>query len=119
MNKNDIIRLEIVDMTSDGSGVGKADSMVVFVPDTAVGDICDVRILKVKKNVCYGKIENIIEKSADRVDPVCPVSSRCGGCVYRHMSYEAELKVKHKKVFDAVTRIGKVDGSKVKEIIGA
>ncbi|MBQ8539443.1 MAG: 23S rRNA (uracil(1939)-C(5))-methyltransferase RlmD [Ruminococcus sp.] len=106
-------------MTSDGSGVGKADSMVVFVPDTAVGDICDVRILKVKKNVCYGKIENIIEKSADRVDPVCPVSSRCGGCVYRHMSYEAELKVKHKKVFDAVTRIGKVDGSKVKEIIGA
>lgn len=119
MNKNDIIRLEIVDMTSDGSGVGKADSMVVFVPDTAVGDICDVRILKVKKNVCYGKIENIIEKSADRVDPVCPVSSRCGGCVYRHMSYEAELKVKHKKVFDAVTRIGKVDGDKVKDIVGA
>ena len=119
MNKNDIIRLEIVDMTSDGSGVGKVDSLVIFVPDTAVGDICDVRILKVKKNVCYGKIENIIEKSADRIDPVCPVSSRCGGCVYRHMSYEAELKVKHKKVFDAVTRIGKVDGDKVKDIVGA
>ncbi|MBQ8056768.1 MAG: 23S rRNA (uracil(1939)-C(5))-methyltransferase RlmD [Ruminococcus sp.] len=106
-------------MTSDGSGVGKADSMVIFVPDTAVGDVCDVRILKVKKNVCYGKVEKIIERSDDRVDPVCPVSSRCGGCVYRHMSYDAELRIKHKKVYDAVTRIGKVDGDKVKEIIGA
>ena len=119
MNKNDIVRLEIVDMTADGSGVGKTDGAVVFVPDTAVKDVCDVRILKVKKNLCYGKIENIIEKSEDRVDPVCPVSSRCGGCVYRHLSYEAELKVKHKKVYDAVTRIGKVDGGKVKDIIGA
>ncbi len=119
MNKNDIIRLNIVDMTSDGSGVGKTDSHVVFVPDTAVSDVCDVRILKVKKNLCYGKIEKIVEKSSDRVDPVCPVSSRCGGCVYRHMSYESELKVKYKKVFDAVTRIGKVDKEKMRAIIGA
>lgn len=119
MDKNDIIRLEIVDMTADGSGVGKIDGTVVFVPDTAVGDICDVRILKVKKNLCYGKIESILEPSSDRVDPVCKVSSRCGGCVYRHISYEAELKVKRKKVYDAVTRIGKVDGEKVKDIIGA
>lgn len=119
MNKNDIIRLEIVDMTADGSGVGKAEGTVVFVPDTAVGDVCDVKILKVKKNLCYGKIESIVNPSGERVDPVCEVSSRCGGCVYRHISYEAELSVKRKKVFDAVTRIGKVDPQKVKDIIGA
>ena len=40
MKKNDIIRLTITDMTSDGSGVGKyEDGTVVFVPDTAVGDV--------------------------------------------------------------------------------
>ncbi len=119
MNKNDVIRLEIVDMTADGSGVAKCDGQVVFVPDTAVGDICDVKILKVKKNICYGKIESIVKPSKDRLESKCPVSTRCGGCVYRHMSYEAELKIKHKKVFDAVTRIGKVDGEKVKDIVGA
>ncbi len=120
MNKNDIIRLNIVDMTADGSGVGKCvDGTVVFVPDTAVGDVCDVRILKVKKNLCYGKIEQIIESSSDRIEPQCEVSARCGGCVYRHLKYEAELRIKHKKVYDAVTRIGKVDGEKVKAIIGA
>lgn len=120
MKKNDIIRLTITDMTADGSGVGRAvDGEVVFVPDTAVGDVCDVRILKVKKTVCYGKIENIIEPSGDRIDPVCPVSSRCGGCVYRHLSYDAELKIKQKKVCDAATRIGKIDAKVVKDIIGA
>ncbi len=120
MKKNDIIRLQIVDMTSDGSGVGRADDgTVVFVPDTALNDVCDVRILKVKKNLSFGKIENIITPSADRVDPVCPVSTRCGGCVYRHLHYSAELRVKQKKVYDAVVRIGKVDGGNVKEIIGA
>ncbi len=119
MNKNDIIRLSIVDMTSDGSGVGKVDSHVVFVPDTAVGDVCDVRILKVKKNLCYAKVENIVTKSDDRIDPVCPVATRCGGCVYRHMSYESELRVKYKKVCDAVTRIGKISESKMRDIIGA
>ena len=120
MNKNDIIRLSIIDMTADGSGVGKTDDgVVVFVPDTAVGDILDVRILKVKKNLCYGKVESIVTPSQDRIEPKCPVSTRCGGCVYRHLKYDAELTVKHKKVYDAVTRIGKVDGSLVKEIIGA
>ncbi|MBQ4128941.1 MAG: 23S rRNA (uracil(1939)-C(5))-methyltransferase RlmD [Ruminococcus sp.] len=120
MNKNDIIRLSITDMTVDGSGVGKcSDGTVVFVPDTAVGDVIDAKILKVKKTLCYGKIENIIEPSKDRVEPKCKVSTRCGGCVYRHISYDAELKIKQKKVYDAVTRIGKIDGQKVKSIIGA
>lgn len=119
MKKNDIIRLEIIDMTSDGSGVGKTDSMVVFVPDTAIGDVCDVRILKVKKNLCFGKIEKIVTKSEHRIEPLCPVSNRCGGCVYRHLSYTAEKQIKFKKVYDAVTRIGKVDGEKVVDIIGA
>lgn len=120
MKKNDIIRLTITDMTADGSGVGRADDgTVVFVPDTAVGDVCDVRILKVRKTVSYGKIESIVTKSDDRVEPKCKVSARCGGCVYRHISYDSELKIKQKKVYDAVVRIGKTDGSKVRDIVGA
>lgn len=120
MNKNDIIRLNIVDMTSDGSGVGKCDDgTVVFVPDTAIGDVCDVRILKVKKSVAYGKVESVLVASKDRVEPKCNVSKKCGGCVYRHLSYESEKQIKQKKVFDAVTRIGKIDGSLVKDIVGA
>ncbi len=42
MLKNDEFILEIVDVTNEGSGVGKVDGMAVFVPLTAVGDIVKV-----------------------------------------------------------------------------
>jgi 23S rRNA (uracil1939-C5)-methyltransferase len=116
--KNDLIRLTITALTSEGDGVARTeDGVVVFIPDTAPGDIVEALILKVKKNIAYAKVSRVIEPSPDRIDADCPAASRCGGCVYRHLSYEAELRAKRRKVLDAVTRIGKLDGLLVKDII--
>ena len=118
LSKNDIIQLNITSLTSDGDGVARTDEgIVVFVPNTATGDIIDARILKVKKNVAYARVEEIVVPSTDRIEPDCPVSRQCGGCVYRHISYEAELAAKRQKVVDCVTRIGKLNGELVKNII--
>lgn len=118
--KNDIITLEIESMTSDGKGVGRTnENIVVFVPDTAVGDEITAKILKVKKNVAFAKVEEIITPSADRIISDCPVSTKCGGCIYRHISYDAELKVKYDKVKDAIGRIAKQDVSKIRDIVPA
>ncbi len=107
MKKNDIIRLTITSATAEGSGVGKTeDNMAVFVPMSAVGDELSVRIVKVKKTYAFGKIEEIISPSDSRISPDCPYYSKCGGCVWRHISYENELEVKAQKVRDAVERIG-------------
>lgn len=118
LSKNDFIKLNITSMTSDGDGVGRTDDgVVVFVPNAAVGDELMVKVLKVKKNVAFGKIEKILTPSEDRITPDCDICAQCGGCVYRHISYEAELRLKRQKVIDAVTRIGKLDASLVKNII--
>lgn len=109
MKKNDIIRLEITDISNLGSGVGRYNDIVVFVPHTAIGDILDVRILKMKSNCAYGKIENIVTPSKDRVEVDCNTFFKCGGCVYRHISYENEAKLKENAVAQTVKRIGKVD----------
>ena len=109
MQKNDEIILDIIDVTNEGSGVGKSDGMAVFVPLTAVGDKANVKILKVKKNYAFGKALEIIAPSPDRIIPDCPVFNQCGGCVYRHISYEAELKLKSNKVYEVIKRIGGVD----------
>ena len=50
MLKNDEFIMEIVDVTNEGSGVGKVDGMAVFVPLTAVGDIVKVKVLEVDTN---------------------------------------------------------------------
>ena len=90
MTKNDIVKLEITSLTSEGSGVGRYDGMAVFVPFTAVGDAISCRIVKVLKSYAFGKIEEIITSSPDRTESSCPVFGKCGGCVFRHIKYEAE-----------------------------
>lgn len=106
MLKNDIVRLEIESITGEGSGVGRYDGMVVFVPFTAVGDLLDVRIVKAGKSYCYGRTEKIITPSPDRISPDCKVFGKCGGCAFRHISYEAELRAKEDIIKSAFTRIG-------------
>ena len=92
LKKNQIEEAEITAMSSDGNGIAKIDGMVVFVPYTAVGDKLKIRIVKVQKNYSFGIIEEILQPSPDRVDDHCPVYKKCGGCAFRHISYEAELR---------------------------
>lgn len=107
LKKNDIVDLTITSATAEGSGVGKTqDGIAVFVPLSAIGDRLEVRILKVKKTYAFGKTEKIITPSPSRITPDCPVFSKCGGCTWRHISYDEECKIKQQKVIDAVTRIG-------------
>ena len=118
MKKNDEFELEITGMTAEGNGVGHKDTMAVFVSNTAVGDTVLAHAIKVKKNYAIAKAMNIISPSPDRTEPDCPVFNRCGGCVYRHITYDAELKIKQQKVADAFRRIGSLDVT-LREIVGS
>lgn len=113
MNKNDIVTLEITSLTSEGSGIARYDGIVIFVPLTAVGDVIDARILKVHKTYAYAKIERIITPSPDRIENDCCTFGKCGGCVFRHISYSAELRAKEQIVRDAFERLGGLDLSQV------
>ena len=117
--KNKVYRCRISDYTADGTGFAKIEGRAVFVPRTAVGDCCDVRIVKVTKNVAFGRVEKLVTPSRARITPACPASDKCGGCCYQHITYEEELRAKEKKVRDALTRIGKQDGEKLLGITGA
>lgn len=109
VQKNEIIEIEITDITSEGNGVGRHEGMAVFVPQTAVGDVIECRIVKVLKSYAYGIVSKILRPSADRIESDCPLFPKCGGCSFRHLSYEAELRAKEKFVHDAFTRIGKIN----------
>lgn len=119
MEKNQIVEMEITGLTAEGSGVGRVDGMAVFVPATAVGDRARVKILKVAKQYAFGKLEQLLVSSKDRVDAGCPQFPRCGGCLTRHISYEAELKAKEQQVKDALARIGGFTDLEVLPIVGA
>ena len=111
LKKNDVITLDIDSLTSAGSGIGRygESGMCVFVGGAAPGDRLRVRIIKVKKNYAVGRIESVDLPSPCRVEPDCPAAAKCGGCSFRHISYEAELEYKRGTVKDAFSRIGHID----------
>ncbi|MBO5929186.1 MAG: 23S rRNA (uracil(1939)-C(5))-methyltransferase RlmD, partial [Clostridia bacterium] len=112
LTKNQTITLTITAMSAEGSGIGRypeeAGGMAVFVPFTAVGDTLRCRIVKVQKQLAYGICEELLVPSPHRTDCATPCSAfgKCGGCVYRHVNYEAELQYKWQRVADALQRIG-------------
>ena len=118
IRKNDKIELFIESVTSEGSGLGRYEGMAVFVRGTVPGDKIIAHIIKVSKNYAIGIVDDIIEPSTSRIEPDCSVSQKCGGCSFRDMTYEEELKYKLSRVQDAVNRIGHID-FKVERIIGA
>ncbi|MCR5584118.1 MAG: 23S rRNA (uracil(1939)-C(5))-methyltransferase RlmD [Lachnospiraceae bacterium] len=109
MNKNEIVKVNITDLGTEGEGIGKVDGFTLFVKGGIPGDEIEARVLKVKKSFGYAKIENIVTPSPDRVETRCPVANKCGGCQIQHLSYAKQLEIKKKKVFDCLTRIGGVD----------
>ena len=118
LEKNRIYRACIQGYSSEGLGIARIDGQVVFVHGAIRGEICDVLVMKVLKNAAFGKIAALVEPSPARRTPDCPYYGRCGGCDFRHMSYEEELWAKRQRVQDALTRIGGLDLT-VEEILVA
>jgi len=108
--KNSAYELDITGYTAEGLGVARLeDGRVVFVPNTIRGERWQVQLLKVNKNVAWGRAIKPVLESTCRVPSDCPHSGPCGGCQFRHMTYEEELEAKRQRVEDALRRVGGVD----------
>ncbi len=116
--KNDKIELTIDSLTSEGSGVGKYNGLAVFVNGTVPRDKIVAHIIKRSKNYAVGRVDKILSPSPSRIESDCPYSDKCGGCSFRNMTYDEELKYKRNRVNDALSRIGHLDIG-VDELIGA
>ena len=116
--KNDLVTLEIEDCGIDGEGIGKADGFTVFVKDAVIGDTVRAKIMKAKKNYGYGRLEEIITPSPDRVEPKCQFARQCGGCQLQALSYEKQLEFKTSKVRGHLERIGGFTDIPMEKILG-
>jgi len=121
MYKNKIFTVKIIDLTSDGAGIGRIEelnNLAVFTDGALPGDLCEIKIIKANKNYAYGELLKIIGPSPDRVKPVCRVFEKCGGCALQSLSYDAQLKLKRKIVSDCIERIGGIKNARIYDTIG-
>lgn len=112
MQKNDIVTLHIEEINNLGCGVGHLKNpdgsrgLVVFVQGAVTEDEIEARIIKVNKSYLVGRIERIVKPSPYRDESEDCGARGCGGCVYRHVKYEHELKLKHDYVELAFRKAG-------------
>ncbi len=101
--------ITITDVAAEGKSIAKVDEMVVFIPYGAPGDVADVKIDRKKRSYAEGHIHRLVKPSTLRISPRCEHFTMCGGCRWQHLPYDFQLKFKQKQVFDALTRIAKVE----------
>lgn len=109
MKKNDIVEMDITGMTSDGNGVGRVEGMAAFVPLCDIGDRVRATVVKVTKSYLVCRLSEIVIPSKTRRENDCHVFAKCGGCAFRHLSYQHETELKRQRVADSLRRIGGVD----------
>ena len=115
--KNDIVVIKIEDMGTEGEGIGKAEGFPLFVKDAVIGDEIKARIVKVKKNYGYGRLEEILTPSPFRATPRCTYNRQCGGCQLQSLSYDKQLEFKQQKVRNNLLRIGGFSAEELERIM--
>ena len=116
--KNDVLTVKIEDMGHDGEGIGKCEGYTLFVKDTVIGDLAEVKVIKAKKNYGYARLMRLIEPSPHRVEPICPVARPCGGCQLQMLDYAEQLRFKEKKIAQNLQRIGGMTEIPMEPIVG-
>ena len=116
--KNTIITdLLVESVAAEGKCVAHKDGQVIFVQNSAPGDVVDVRITRKKKSylesipITYHKLSEL------RTEPFCAHYDFCGGCKWQHLDYSSQVQYKQQQVIDQLERIGKLKLPEIKSII--
>lgn len=99
------VELTIESLAAGGDGVARdADGRVVFTPGVAPGERVRVRLTEEHRQFARGVLVEVLEASPERVAPPCPLfrDRTCGGCVWQHLSYPAQVAAKQAIVASAL-----------------
>ena len=118
LKKNEIVTVEIVDLTHEGAGVAKVDGLVFFVENALPGEVIRMRVLKVNKKIGYGKVEEYLEKSPHRNEELDLAYLRSGIADLGHLAYSEQLKFKAKQVKNNLYKMAGISDMEVPLTLG-
>lgn len=106
---NEVITLEVVDLSHEGQGIARHNGRAVFIDGVLPGETVTVQLLRHRKGVQEAVLNEVIKPSPDRVEPRCLHYKLCGGCVEQHLDSSRQLQFKQNQLLENMARIGKVE----------
>ena len=111
------LTLTIDRLAYGGRGVGRHNGFVVFVPDTAPGDRVRARLWRVKPSYGEADLVGLESPSHLRTAAACPHFGPCGGCVWQHLTYDAQAAAKEAIVRESLAHLGGLRGIEMEPIV--
>ena len=118
VKKNDVLEVEILDLTYQSYGLAKVDGFSIFIENTLPQELVEIRIERIEKRFAFGKLLNVIEPSKDRVEIKDAIGTRIGTMPLQHMSYPKQLEFKKSLVEHHIQKVLKTLPVEVKPTLG-
>lgn len=107
------VRVLVESMTHDGRGVAHVEGKAVFIDGALPGEELSFLYTGKSRKHDEGKLCELFQASAQRVEPKCAHFDICGGCSLQHQHPAAQIKTKQQTLLDNLERIGKVTPERV------
>ena len=91
-----------------GMGLAQAEGRTVRVQGALPGERVSFVYTRIRQHEAEGRVEQVLQSSAERVEPGCPHFGVCGGCSLQHLAPEAQRRFKQQLLLDTLHRVGEV-----------
>lgn len=108
--KSQELELSIDSLAFGGRGVARVNGFVIFVEGALPGDRVKAVITKAKRSYAEARTLDVLNPSAERVEPSCRHFGICGGCSWQSLSYEKQLDYKQSQLSECLGHIGGLNG---------
>lgn len=102
------IEVTIDDLSHDGRGVATWNEKKVFIHGALPGERVRAKLTDRKRSFDEGETMEVLQASAQRVEPRCPHFGQCGGCSLQHLEFGRQIEAKQNTLLQNLERIGKV-----------
>jgi len=97
------VEVKIDAMSHEGRGIARIEGKTTFVDGALPGETVEMQYVYSRGKFDEGKTINVIEASADRVDPPCQHFGICGGCSMQHLAVDAQIQHKQSILKEQLT----------------
>lgn len=111
------MKVEIKKVGINGEGIGYIDRLPIFIPNALIGEIVDIKIIEKYPRYAIGKVNYIVKKSSDRIQPKCRIQERCGGCALMHVRYPKQVAYKKEILKQSLLKYAQINPRLIKDVV--
>ena len=102
------VEVFIESLSDEGRGIAHVDGRPVFIDQALAGERIRFKYTRLTSKIAEGRTEQVLDASADRVEPECSAFGRCGGCSLQHVDSRAQITMKQQTLLKQLKHIGDV-----------